>query len=49
MLDDLFAYVDGKDISGLYTLQEVKAPNGYSNNAETIEFKVVQKSKWLLT
>lgn len=41
-IDDLLAYVDGKDISGLYTLQEVKAPNGYSNNAEEIEFKVTK-------
>ena len=42
IIDNLFAYVDGKNISGLYTLQEVKAPNGYSNNAETIEFKVTK-------
>ncbi|MCR5223790.1 MAG: hypothetical protein K6C11_01440, partial [Bacilli bacterium] len=42
IIDDLYAHVDGKDISGLYKLQEVKAPTGYSNNAEIIEFKVVK-------
>ena len=42
---DLYAYVSGKSqIRGEYTLQEIKAPEGYSNNAEYIKFKVRQIS-----
>ncbi len=38
-ISGLYEYVDGKYITGKYTLQEIKAPEGYSNNAEEINFK----------
>ncbi len=39
-IPDLYQYVEGKYITGNYTLQEIKAPSGYSNCAENIEFKI---------
>ncbi len=39
---DLYEYVEGKYITGKYILQETKAPNGYSNNAEEIKFSVTR-------
>jgi len=41
-IPDLYAFKEGKNITGYYTLQEIQSPNGYSNNAETIRFKVVK-------
>ena len=41
-IDGLYQYVEGKYISGEYVLQELKAPNGYSNNAEEIKFKTIK-------
>lgn len=41
---NLYKYVEGKYITGNYILKELEAPNGYSNNAENIEFKVVKVS-----
>lgn len=38
-ISGLYEYVDGKYITGKYTLQEIKAPEGYSNNTEEINFK----------
>lgn len=38
---DLYQFVEGKSITGNYTLQEIKAPNGYANCAEEIKFRVV--------
>ena len=43
-IPDLCAYVDGKYITGNYTLQETKAPSNYANNAEQIKFKVTNNS-----
>lgn len=39
-ISDLYQYVSGKYISGWYTLQEIKAPDGYSNYTEEIKFRV---------
>ena len=41
-IEGLYAYVNDKRsvISGKYTLQEIKAPDGYSNNGEEIVFYV---------
>ena len=44
-IPNLYQYVDGKAITGKYRLQELQAPNGYSNNAEEIEFKVVKNAE----
>lgn len=38
---NLYQYVDGKYITGKYTLQEIESPEGYSNNREEISFKVI--------
>ena len=43
-ISDLYKYVEGKYITGQYTLQETKAPDGYSNNAEKINFKVIKNT-----
>ena len=41
-LTGLYCFVEEKQsqVTGKYTLQEIKAPDGYSNNAEEIEFFV---------
>lgn len=36
---NLYQFVEGKYITGNYTLQEVQAPDGYANNAEEIKFR----------
>ena len=36
----LYTYKEGKNIEGTYTLQETEAPEGYSNNAEQIKFRL---------
>lgn len=40
LIDNLYQYVNGKNISGIYTIKETKAPDGYASNTEEIEFKV---------
>ena len=42
-IEDLYQYVAGKPITGKYTLQETRSPNGYVNNQEEINF-VVEKN-----
>lgn len=44
-IPDLYQYVEGKNITGKYILQETKAPGGYANSAEEIEFVVQKKSE----
>lgn len=44
-IQDLYQYIEGKYITGEYTLQEIKAPAGYSNNAELIKFKVIKNNE----
>ena len=39
-LEGLYAHVDGKYVTGRYLLQETKAPTGYTNRAEEINFIV---------
>ncbi len=39
-IEDMYVYVEGKDISGKYTLQELEAPSGYCSNIEEITFNV---------
>ena len=38
-IPNLYQFIDGKYITGYYVLQETKAPQGYSNNAEQIRFR----------
>ena len=44
-ISDLYQYVDGKYITGKYTLQELQAPEGYANNGEKINFKVIKDAE----
>ena len=45
-ISGLEAYQSGKNITGKYTLQEIKAPEGYSNNAELIKFQVIKEENY---
>ena len=44
-ISDLYQYVDGKYITGKYTLQELQSPEGYANNGEKINFKVIKDAE----
>lgn len=44
-ISGLEAYQTGKNVTGNYTLQEIKSPNGYSNNTEIIKFRVVKEDE----
>ena len=44
-IPELYQYVEGKNVTGKYTLQEIKAPDGYSNNAEKIQFIVSKNTE----
>lgn len=48
-ISGLYEYVEGKYITGKYTIQETKAPEGYSNNAEKINFRVLKSAEGKLT
>lgn len=48
-ISGLYEYVEGKYITGKYTIQETKAPGGYSNNAEKINFRVLKNAEGKLT
>ena len=39
-ISNLYQYVEGKSLTGKYTLQEVESPNGYITNKEKIVFVV---------
>ena len=39
-VNGLYKYVEGENITGIYTIQEYEAPSGYSNNEEIISFIV---------
>ena len=41
-ISDLYEYIEGKNITGKYTLQEVSGKNGYLLNDEKIEFYVTR-------
>ena len=43
-ISSLFAYVEGKNVLGTYTLQEISAPNGYVRNKDSIRFKVTKNA-----
>ena len=43
-ISNLYQYVEGKNITGKYTLQEVSGKNGYIFNNEEIEFYVKKNS-----
>lgn len=43
VISDLYQYIEGKNITGRYKIRETKAPNGYSNNGEEIEFYCIKK------
>ena len=44
-ISDLYQYVDGKYITGKYTLQELQSPEGYANNGEKINFRVIKDAE----
>ena len=44
-LSDLLVYVDGRELTGEYTLQEVESPLGYTNYAEEIKFRVIKNAE----
>ena len=44
-ISDLYQYVDGKYITGKYTLQELQSPEGYANNGEEINFRVTKNAE----
>lgn len=44
-ISDLYQYVDGKYITGKYTLQELQSPEGYANNGEEINFRVTKNTE----
>ncbi len=44
-ISDLYQYVDGKYITGKYTLQELQSPDGYANNGEEINFRVTKNAE----
>lgn len=39
-INHLYQYIEGKNATGIYTLQEVRSPYGYANNTEEITFRV---------
>ena len=41
-VNDLFLHVENKPITGEYTIRELKAPEGYSNNIEEVKIKVTK-------
>lgn len=48
-ISGLYEYVEGRYITGKYTIQETKAPDGYSNNAENINFQVIKSEEGSLS
>ena len=42
-IDGLYEYVDGKDITGEYTLTEIYAPEGYSLNPTSLKFRAYRE------
>lgn len=47
ILNGLYKYVEGKNITGEYEIEEVIAPKGYCLNSEKIKFKAVQNEEGL--
>ena len=43
-INNLYEYVNGKYITGEYTLKEIYAPEGYSVNSEELKFKAYRES-----
>lgn len=43
-INDLYEYVDGKYITGEYTIKEIYAPEGYSLDATELKFKAYRKN-----
>ena len=46
-IPNLYQYVEGKDVSGTYTLKEVLAPDGYAK-VKDITFKVEKEGEELV-
>ena len=41
-LDNLYEYIDGKNVEAKYTLKEIYAPEGYVTNPTPIVFKATR-------
>ena len=46
-IPNLYQYVEGRDITGKYIIQELDAPDGYANDLEEIKFKVTNEEEKL--
>ena len=46
-ISDLYQYIEGKNATGKYMLQEIKSPEGYATNIEKISFKVAKTESGL--
>ena len=47
LINDLYQFVEGKNITGNYTLKEIKPSDGYASNTEEIEFCVINNGNEL--
>ena len=46
-IPNMYLYIDGKNITGLYTIKETKSPEGYANDNEEIKLVVKKENEEL--
>ena len=44
-IPNLYEYVEGKNITGIYTLEEIRAPEGYALDSRQIQFKAQRNAE----